>query len=219
VIVRELGGNFFPDDEWPGPHLVVAAFDPGVSTGWSMISYPFTAMQERGVGSTLPGCEWQHGEIVRDHTRPGSGEHSDSRHVDDILDQGREMYEKNVDAERGDIFVQVMESFQLRMLSMDESLLAPVRVISVWKDRLRYADVLRFYQTPSDAKKAVTNERLKNWGLYDAGSGEHARDADRHNVLFARRFMSNPTRRLGIYTRLDEETREIWEGHDDASEG
>lgn len=215
TIVREIGGNPYPDDEWPGPHLIVAAFDPGVSTGWSCISYPFTAMKERGVASTLPGCEWHHGEIRRDDSRPGSAEHSDSRHVDDILEKGRDIWFDFVDEERGDIYVQVMERFDLRMLSMDPSLLAPVRVISVWKDRLRFKETLRFYQTPSDAKKAVNNARLQSWGLYDKHSGEHARDADRHNVLFARRFMNKRDFREGIYARVDDDTREIWEAYDE----
>lgn len=40
-------------------------------------------------------------------------------------------------------------------------------------------------QTPSDAKSLVTNERIKNLGLWQRGSKGHVIDAIRHGVLYS----------------------------------
>lgn len=200
MIVRNVGGRVLPDEVWAGPRLVVVSYDPGVTTGWSMIAYPVLSVAAHGVSRTLPGCEWEHGEIVR-LLASEYNENSDSDHVDRILDKGRELYETYVNEDRGDAFVQVMERFDLRLMNSDQELLAPVRVMSVWKDRLRNAPVNKFYQTPSDAKRTVNDSRLAQWGMYDSHSGKHARDADRHNILFARRWAANRDvqKRVGLF--------------------
>lgn len=39
-------------------------------------------------------------------------------------------------------------------------------------------------QSPSDAKSFVSNERLRNIGWWNSGGSTHARDADRHVLLY-----------------------------------
>jgi hypothetical protein len=109
-------------------------------------------------------------------------------------------------------FVFVMEGFDLRMVSMDPALLAPVRVASIFMDRLVmnegggmtssvFDDRLppTLFQKVADAKGTITNDRMKRWGMYDPSSGEHARDADRHGILFLRKFASEVRLRKALW--------------------
>jgi hypothetical protein len=77
----------------------------------------------------------------------------------------------------------VIEDFILRERTQSRDLLAPVRLAAKLDDRL-YVTNWRgnlTYQSPSDAKSIITDERLKQWGLYETGS-PHIRDAWRHLV-------------------------------------
>jgi len=53
-------------------------------------------------------------------------------------------------------------------------------------------------QGASEMKKQMTEPRLKLWGRWKPGA-EHGRDAQRHCLLFLRRFASQPElrRRVG----------------------
>lgn len=72
--------------------------------------------------------------------------------------------------------------------------LSPVRVIAklemtLWKDQYFHGiniDNRLNFQSASLAKTTCTDERLKEWGLYDRTSGVHARDAMRHAYYFLR---------------------------------
>lgn len=90
----------------------------------------------------------------------------------------------------GDVFVMVSEGFGLRLMSMDPALLAPERINSILVDRLvqSESETPLFFQLPSEAMTTVTDARLLRWAMYDPGSGVHARDADRHAILFLRNF-------------------------------
>jgi hypothetical protein len=43
-----------------------------------------------------------------------------------------------------------------------------------------FMEEMTYYQQPSQAKGLATNERLKLWGLWTRGDGDHIRDAKRH---------------------------------------
>jgi hypothetical protein len=79
------------------------------------------------------------------------------------------------------------EGFTLRMQSTDPRLLEPVRFNAVLEDRLWGSGVPVEIQSPSDAKSTITDARLRLWGLWKPGA-EHGRDAQRHGLLFLRRF-------------------------------
>jgi hypothetical protein len=98
-------------------------------------------------------------------------------------------------------FAFVLEGFDLRESSMDANLLAPVRVNSILCDRLAMAESESriFFQSASDAKNTVTDERLRRWLMYDRNSGAHARDADRHATLLLRRFTADRDLRVRIF--------------------
>lgn len=201
----DIGGAVDPaeEDEYgEGKNLVVFAIDPGLDTGWSAWKVPVARLRATGATRTLPWCRWRHGTIQRS-APPGTGHIaqaiSDSRHVTMILDQSRRMYEEFVyesdeegEAEgwESDVFVYVLESFDLRMMSMDTNLLAPVRVNDRILDRMYLAEseLPLYMQSPSDAKTTVTDARLKTWNVYNRSDTLHSRDADRHAILFIRRF-------------------------------
>ena len=81
----------------------------------------------------------------------------------------------------------IIEDFILRLGTKDRQLLAPVRLAARLEDRL-YSSGFGgeiVYQTPSDAKSIVTDDRLKHWGLWHVGS-PHIRDAWRHMIKYLR---------------------------------
>src|SRR5206468_12988114 len=97
----------------------------------------------------------------------------------------------------------VIEDFALRTMRMDRELLSPVRVTSalgynIWMNGRDY-----HVQTPADAKRVCTDDRLKAWGMYDpVGNLKHARDADRHAILFLRKAKNNPRFRAMAFPHL-----------------
>lgn len=82
----------------------------------------------------------------------------------------------------------VMEQFALRKFIRSPELLSPERINALVKVKVKEApiEIRLFWQMPTDAKRTITNQRLKDWGLYIRGR-EHARDAERHAIYFIRR--------------------------------
>lgn len=70
----------------------------------------------------------------------------------------------------------------------DRSSLSPVRVTARLEQELWQRNRIAHRQTPSLAKVTMSDERLRELGLYQRTGGlEHARDADRHAITFLRR--------------------------------
>jgi hypothetical protein len=160
-----------------GPALVVVWADPGRHTGWSVHRVSISSLLTRGqVGSTSL-LWWRIGQF--DSTSTSSA-------VDSYLALCRTVWERSRDS---DVVVVGCEGFTLMMNSKDYWLLEPVRFLAVLQDRLRGTEVRVEVQGAGDAKKTITNERLATWGLYEAGK-EHGRDAQRHGLLYLRRFAS-----------------------------
>lgn len=172
----------------------MVTFDPGVSTGWSVIRVPAPLLVSVGMVQSIRHMQWRAGEFVGG---------SVSASVDRALDLCRKTYDGLCDV--GDGFAIVTEGFTLRMLSMDPTLLEPVRFNAVLHDRLRGTGMGAVEQSPSDAKKSVSDERLRLWGTYP--NSEHARDGLRHGLLFCRRYASLAAVRemVGVVGEEDEE--------------
>lgn len=84
----------------------------------------------------------------------------------------------------------VIEDFLLRKKSMDRELLSPVRLTAAleWAIVEQQLNMTLHRQQPAEAKTGADDERLKRWGLYKrAGGQQHARDADRHAIIFFRK--------------------------------
>lgn len=185
----------------PG-RLVICAFDPGCDTGWSWLSVAQDSARTKGTAETLrevrPDVELhtldpvvadmdlgiEHGQFGR---REGMDE---DQQVDYMIEMIRKCW-VHFGVTGRDQFAVVTERFTLRQMDMDDDLLAPVRLNAMLgREMRRVVRMPLWYQTPSDAKRTCTDARLKNWNVYEASSGKHARDADRHSILFMRRWGS-----------------------------
>ena len=191
------GGIHFREEEDDGPAVVVQAYDPGElsGTGWFGVRTPMETLVRQGTRRSLSRSHWAMGEI-----RPGRESLLQGLWVSDVVDQmlevGRWVHEQLV--EEGDVFVIVCEGFVLRMMSQDPNLLAPVRVESVLRDRLRDSKVPYYTQTSSDPLHTITDARLREWCMYRRDSGQHARDAQRHGIHFLRKLASVPKLRTEL---------------------
>lgn len=84
----------------------------------------------------------------------------------------------------------VIEDFipNFSKLTKSRAGLSPVRVTARLEQELWNRGIRVFRQSAAIAKTTMTDERLKELGMYDrAGGLNHARDADRHAITFARR--------------------------------
>lgn len=159
--------------------LVTVWADPGITTGWSIHRVPIGLLLREGQVGAMRQIKWSSGQF-----NPGST----SASVDQFLDLARAAYERLCDEE--DVFCLGSEDFILRMMSTERSLLEPVRFNAVLDDRLRGTGMWAERQSSSDAMKTITDARLKLWGAYKPGA-DHARDAQRHGLLFLRRFAAD----------------------------
>lgn len=158
------------------PRLVVIWFDPGVTVGWCLLRVPLDRLLDNGQVAARPWVQFKAGQYKMGGT---------SANVDRALDMARVA---DVDlCEDGDRFVLGAEGFTLRMLSMDEELLEPVRWLAVLRDRLRGSGQALEIQGASDALRTITDDRLKAWDLWH--SSEHARAATKHALLYLRRYV------------------------------
>jgi hypothetical protein len=176
-----------------GRGLVVVSFDPGVTTGWAVHRLDLDSLKKEGFAATIYGSAsgFTSGQINGD-----GSDASEFRTVDTMMDIVRAGYVLG-DYGAGDLFAIVMEDFVLRRSEASRSLLAPVRVFSRFEMSLHLAtrdSGLRLpyvKQSAADAKNVVSDMRLRRWNVYVPGR-EHARDAQRHGILFARKVASEP---------------------------
>lgn len=175
---------------WPEPgsrrYLYAFGLDPGVVTGWAALRICWESLLSLGFTDTvLLGRNpelfaWECGEIT--------GE--ENSQVDQVLARYRGLWAEGVwdEGEGSDVLVGSYESFHLRMLGDDATLLSPVRLLA----KLGYVGrALPFpvvQHSPSDAKDIATDERLRRWGVYQAGP-DHPRDATRQAVMVARKMV------------------------------
>lgn len=159
--------------------LVTVWADPGVTTGWSIHRVPIDLLLREGQVGAMRQCKWSSGQFNHGST---------SANVDQFLDLCRAAYERIADEE--DVFVLGTEGFTLRILTTEPSLLEPVKFNAVAEDRLRGTGWWVEHQQPSEAKNTITDARLKLWGAFKPGA-DHARDAQRHGLLFLRRFAAD----------------------------
>lgn len=168
-----------------GASLVVVWADPGGNTGWSVHRVDIKRLLAVGQVASVADTWWNSGQFRAADT---------SAAVDSYMALCRAAWDK---AGVDDIVVIGCESFTLMMQSKDPALLEPVRFLAVLRDRLRGTGVGVEVQSASDMKGTITEQRLKLWGLWKPGA-EHARDAQRHGILFLRRFATQPELRSRV---------------------
>lgn len=172
-------------------HLYVVGIDPGRETGWAVVRVDYLRLLEEGFTALAllqrdPDVfAWEVGSFLG----------SEPQIVDQIFALYRGVWEDGVWDEGGDSDVMVGsdESFTLRIFSADESLLSPVRILAMLRYAGRTLPFPRVQHSPSDAKRVVTDARLRHLGLYARGP-DHVRDAMRQAVLTARKMVERPFR-------------------------
>ena len=189
---RRTGGDRDPLNLTTAP---VIALDPGQTTGWSlMICNPEALIDpESKVLENI--TTHNHGQVSSlwdEHTHTDG----ESIAVDDLWTFIEQWPEAAI----------VMEDFVIRMNDRSRQFLSPVRIMAridylLWKHG-RFA----FRQSPADAKNTCSDIRLKEWGFYDSYGGlNHARDADRHALLFLRKCKQNEIMRRKAWPHLFDE--------------
>lgn len=171
--------------EW----ATVIALDPGGTTGWSVMSVYPDALSDPDVSVLKSITHHAHGQI-------GGNEDDQADELGDLIAvwPGSTL---------------VIESFTLRKFTQGAELLSPVRITAkvdyIIHSGSRGVDhhPRQWRQEPSLAKRTATDQRLKDWGLYQREGGlEHARDADRHAITFLRRATSSKQLRHGSWPHL-----------------
>jgi hypothetical protein len=156
------------------PGLQVMALDPGETTGWAIFWVPTANLLSREVG-LFDDAEYDCGQI----TGPEEVQTLKVKTVMQGLMSGP----------------LIIEDFILRQFRQDKSLLSPVRVTAMVEYMLYEQNWNAKHpvrkQQPALAKTTATDERLRDWGLWEAGA-PHARDAIRHAVTFLRRAKTDP---------------------------
>ena len=173
-------------DELTYSEAAVIALDPGGVTGWSLMTVHPEALIEPKADLLDNMFDHKHGQVdcgthrgnLAESLHSGISTHGEFSGIYDITKFIKSWPSAAV----------VIEDFVLRQSRMDRDLLSPVRITSaigynLWLDGRDY-----HIQSPGDAKRICSDERLKEWRMYDPeGSLRHARDADRHAILFLRR--------------------------------
>lgn len=166
-------------DPFPGK-LSIIAVDPGGTTGWSLLTLPkevdgqciWTTSQEVLLANQI---QWIHGQIDCRHDK----EHYGVQQLKELI---------NLYPSAAVLF----EGFQLRQLAVD---LSPVKIIARVEEYLYWRQRSMITQMPA-VKATANNARLKEWQVYTPDGGlDHARDADRHLMIFIRRLLEGGGRK------------------------
>lgn len=156
--------------------LYAVAGDPGGTTGAAVVSVP---------RDTVFGKAPYAGIRIEDYLHLSGSEPEMAGALAELW-----LLYKQIAGERVPL---ILERFSLRVMSRDERMLSPVRITALIKERVPVLDSAGraqvFFQDVGEAKRVVSNARLKAWGIEAPliGGEDHARDALRHDVLFLRR--------------------------------
>ncbi|WNY15169.1 RuvC-like resolvase [Rhodococcus phage MacGully] len=186
--------------------LTVVAFDPGGTTGWSVmtIDYADLASPKAPVHEGLR--YWFHGQVDCGSQSGNAGDSATANDYDlGISETGEaagaaicENIVGEVIYEAGGPVAVVIEDFIIdpERMNRGRDFLLPVRIQArieqlLWESRSTTLHV----QQPSFAKTTVKDDRLKLWGMWQDGHGaRHARDADRHALTFLRTLRQKQSR-------------------------
>ncbi len=165
---------------------VLIALDPGETTGWSVMMVHPECLFDPDVSILENIDHWSHGQIDCCPERTAEASRSGIPVIQSGEAEGVEELYELVTYWPGAAVV--VEDFILRTNNADRSTLSPVRVTAGLGQLLYRARIPMLRQQPSEAKTTASDDRLKSWGLYDSEGGmNHARDGDRHNIMWLRK--------------------------------
>jgi hypothetical protein len=193
--------GYLNDDEISYDAATVIAIDPGGTTGWSLISVHPGSLVEQDAGVLDNIFMHQHGQVDCGTHRGNLGT---SFHTGISTDgEFSGVYDLAKFIHTWPCAAVVVEDFTLNQFRRDRDLLSPVRITAalgycLWRSGRDY-----HVQSPGDAKRICSDERLKEWRMYDpVGSLVHARDADRHALLFLRKCKARKDFRAMAFPHL-----------------
>jgi len=178
----------------------VIGFDPGGTTGYSIMSVHPEALFARNT-SIIENMEyWTHGNTDCGATKGnlGASKHTgisttgESAGIAELVGLTRLYPGAGI----------VVEDFIPRKFDQSRDFLSSVRITAclnyaLWLDHRDY-----HVQQPAFAKTTVTDERLRSWGFWDTHATSHARDADRHCLTFLRQLCSSHEYRAECFPAL-----------------
>ena len=179
--------------------LTIVAVDPGGTTGWSVMKLQYWDLIDHSKPVEDAVRLWQHGQIDCGADSGGVNDSAESHGAieeAEFSEAAGVLVMENIIAENtllAGVTAVVVEDFILQKQSRARDILSPVRITAAL-DQLLWEKqaTTRFSQMPSDAKVALTDDRLKYAQFYDERGGRHARDADRHALLFLRKCRQKP---------------------------
>ena len=198
---RRRRKGYIAESEITYGETTVIAIDPGGTAGWSLISVHPQSLTE-------PNADFLDNIFCHQHGQVDCGTHRGNLHStlhNGISTDGEfsGIYDLAEFIKAWPVAAVVIEDFTLRTFRMDRDLLSPVRVTAGVGYAMWLAGRDYHTQSPGDAKRICSDERLKEWKMYDSYGGlQHARDADRHAILFLRKAKSNSKLRAIAWPHL-----------------
>lgn len=185
-----------------GDATPIIALDPGGTTGWSLFILPKTITRDN---VEIPVLQSLNFHSILELSQANQFAHGQvdcgakcgnlyTGHHKGISTEGEAIgvYKLMKLIDTWPDAVIVIEDFVLRTLQKQKDLLSPVRITAALSYELWRRNRCYFAQNVSDAKSIFTDDRLKTFEVYtEKGAMRHARDADRHLLLFIRRCMGN----------------------------
>jgi len=174
--------GYIPKIELTYDVVTVIGIDPGGTTGWSLMTMKPEVLGDSKSDLSARSIDHTHGQVDCGSRRGTIAEHG----ISDGEFAG--MWDLAKLCREWPCAAVVIEDFTLRQFRQDRDLLSPVRITAglgytLWLDGRDY-----FTQSPGDAKNVCSDAMLKQCGMYDSTQGmQHARDADRHALLFLRK--------------------------------
>lgn len=191
-------------------YVTIVALDPGGTTGWSVMQVSIERLFDKKVRPHEMIIGWWHGEIDCGAKSGNAGSSA--------LAQGYDLGESETGEAAGVFLCErlmyqagqpplaavVIEDFILRTQTQARDALSPVRITAALQQLLWEGKATTtFKQQPSEAKTTCTDDRLKQWGFWVPGS-RHARDADRHAILFLRKVREQRSKIFAAWPVLAE---------------
>lgn len=191
-------------------HLTVVGVDPGGTTGVSIMSIKYEDLVNPKVPIHSAIFGWMHGQVDCGSMSGNAADSATALGGLGVSETGEAagvaILEYIIRMTAGRPTAVVIEDFIPREFNQTRDFLSPVRITArldqlLWE--LRAATTHR--QQPSEAKTTCTDERLQQWGFFEGGHADrHARDADRHAILFFRKLRARGARLKAAYPIVSE---------------
>ena len=194
-ILPPIGMELTPIQAAGSTPVCLLAIDPGGVTGWSIVTTTIGRIMDPTLQAAEVPLQWFHGQI---DCRAKDKKETLWREAEaEGVARMEQLYERCPHATGV-----VIEDFLIRRFDKSRPFLSPVRLTAALDQLMFDRGVWTDRQMPSDAMITITDDRLKAWDFYVADGLGHARDADRHMLLFIRRLRSKASLRSKVFPLL-----------------